>query len=121
MDIHEALERVGRWCAAQTALGDPEEVEVECHATVWITIGECSPPWRVRYERQSSAGASAPVAQLRYDAEARQWSLHHGERLRGWCDEDDAIHDGDISKLLEEVERGRNGRFLGLPPGLRSF
>jgi hypothetical protein len=59
MDIHAALEEVARWCAQQTAAGSPDTIEVECHAMVWITIGEAAPPWHVRWKRRSSAGASA--------------------------------------------------------------
>jgi hypothetical protein len=119
MDIHSAIEEVARWCAQQTAAGDVDAVEVECHATVWITIGECAPPWRVRLERGSSAGASAPVAQLRYDVERREWTLHHGERLRGWCDDDDAVRADRIRTLLPAIEADRDGRFQGLPRGYR--
>jgi hypothetical protein len=59
MDVHAALEEVTRWCAQQTAAGDPDAIEVDCHATVWITIGEGAPPWHVRWERRCSAGASS--------------------------------------------------------------
>src|SRR4051794_16671432 len=65
MDVHAALEEVRRWCIQQVEAGDPDRLEVDCHATVWITIGESAPPWRVRWERRCSSGASAPIAQLR--------------------------------------------------------
>lgn len=117
MDIHAALEEVARWCAQQTAAGDPDRIEVECHATVWITIGESAPPWRVRWERRCSAGASAPVAQLRYDSESREWALHHGAQLpAGWCDDDDAVRGSELARLLDEIAGDRAGRFQGLPP-----
>lgn len=115
MDIHAAVDEVARWCAEQTAARDPEAIEFECHATVWITIGDCAPPWRVRYERGSTAGASSPVAQLRYDAQTRAWALHYCERPKGWCAEDDAFHAEQIPPLLEEVSRDRSGLFRGLP------
>lgn len=119
MDIHTALEKVAQWCAQQTAAGDPDRIELDCHATVWITIGEAAPPWWVRWERRSTAGASAPVAQLRYDPESREWALHHGERARGkgWCDHDDAIHGRRLGPLLNKIADDRAGRFEGLPPG----
>jgi hypothetical protein len=66
MDIHAAFEEVALWCAQQTAAGDPHRIEIDCHATVSITISESAPPWGVRWERHCSAGASSPVAQLRY-------------------------------------------------------
>src|SRR4051794_36342901 len=91
MDLHAVLEGVERWCMQQTAVGDSESVEVECAATVWITIAESAPPWRVRSARRSSGGASAPVAQLRYDVERRDWTLHHGAGPRGWSSEDDSL------------------------------
>jgi hypothetical protein len=120
MNLHAALEEVARWCAEQTAAGDPDAIEVECHATVWITIGDSAPPWRVRWERRCSAGASAPIAQLRYDAEKREWALHHGERPPGgWCSDDDAVRAADLGPLLAQVAADREGRFEGLPPGFR--
>src|SRR5215210_7759919 len=89
MDVHAVLEEVARWRAQQTALGVPDEIELDCHAMVCITLFESAPPWRVRWERRSSAGASAPVAQLRYDCERREWRLRHGVRSpAGWCGDD---------------------------------
>lgn len=120
MDIHVALNEVTRWCAQQTEAGDPEAIEVECHATVWITVAECAPPWRVRVERRSSSGASAPVAQLRYDAEHRDWRLHHGAP-DGWCCDAEAVAAPEIGALLAELASDRNGRFLGLPPDYHWF
>jgi hypothetical protein len=116
MDIHAAADEVARWCADRTAAGDPERVEVESHAHVVITIGECSPPWRVRWERRSSAGASSPVAQLRYDLERRRWALHHGRCPDGWCADEDAIHAPEIAPLLDVVAANRDGLYDGLPP-----
>jgi hypothetical protein len=69
MDIHAAFEEVARWCAHETAAGDPDALEVDAHATVWITVGESAPPWHVRHARRCSSGASAPIAQLRYDVD----------------------------------------------------
>ena len=119
MDVQGALAEVERWCAQQTAAGDPDAIEIDCHATVCITIGENAPPWHVRVQRRCSAGASSPIAQLRYDVEAREWALHHGARRDGWCGDDDAVRAADIGALLDEIERDRAGRFHGLPPELR--
>jgi hypothetical protein len=120
MDIHALLEEVKRWCAQQTAGGDPDRIEVDCHAAVWITVGECAPPWRVRWERRCSSGASAPVAQLRYDLERREWALHHRQRPpKGWCSDEDAVHGRQVAMLLDEIANDRDGRFQGLPPGFR--
>lgn len=116
MEIHAAIEVVARWCAQQTEARDPDRVDVESHATLVITIGECAPPWRVRFERGSSAGASSPIAQLRYDFERRAWALHHAQAPGGWCADDDAVHARDIGQLLDHVGADRKGRFQGLPP-----
>jgi hypothetical protein len=119
MDVHAALAEVAHWCAQQTAAGDPDRIEVECHATVWITIGESAPPWRVRLERRCSAGASVPVAQLRYDAENREWTLHHGAQPPdAWCTDDDAVSGAQLGPLLDEIAADRAGRFRGLSPDL---
>ena len=120
MDVHAALEEVAHWCALRTAAGEPDRIEVECHATVWITIGESAPPWRVRWELRSSAGASSPVAQLRYDLESREWTLHHGGQCPGgWCDDDDAMRGGTLGPLLDEIAGDHAGRFEGLPPNFQ--
>src|SRR5215218_9105861 len=103
MDVHVALQEVTRWCTDQTAAQDSAAIEVECHATLWITIAECSPPWRVRLERGSSAGASSPIAQLRYHPESRDWTLHHGERPDGWCNDEDAVRAHELGVLLDEI------------------
>jgi hypothetical protein len=113
MDIHAALEEVVRWCAEQTAAGDPDAIEIDCHATICITFGECAPPWAVRMKRRSSAGASAPVAQLRYDFQTREWLLHHGTHA-GWCAKDDALRGRELGPLLTEVVSDREGRYRGL-------
>jgi hypothetical protein len=116
MDIHAALEEATRWCAGQTAAGDPDRVEVDCHATVWITIGESAPPWRVRRARRCSAGASSPVAQLRYDLESGRWALHHCSPPDGWCSDEDALSADEIGPLLDVVADDAAGRFPRLPP-----
>jgi hypothetical protein len=118
MDIDAALEEVARWCAQQTAAGDPDAVEIECHAAVSITIGESAPPWRVRFARRDSSGASGPVAQLRYDLKSRDWTLHDCAPPRGWSDVDDAVRARDLGALLDVVANDREGRFIGLPPGV---
>jgi hypothetical protein len=116
MDIHAAVEEVARWCAEQTAARDPDRIEVEAHAMVSITLAECAPLWRVRFARRSSAGASSPIAQLRYDCGSRRSALHHGQRPEGWCSDDDAVHARELGPLLDQVARDRDGRFPGLPP-----
>ena len=120
MDVHSALEEVARWCAQQTAAGDPDAIEVDCHATIWITIAEAAPPWHVRWERRCSAGASSPVAQLRYSLEGREWALHHGGHPgKSWCDDEDAVRAVELGPLLDEIAGDRAGRFRGLPPDFR--
>jgi hypothetical protein len=115
MNVDEAVDEVARWCARETAAGNPD-VEVVCHGMVFITIGEASPPWHVRWERRSSGGASAPVAQLRFDAERGDWALHHGAAPAGWCSHEDAIHARELGPLLDVIAADRTGRFEGLPP-----
>src|SRR5436190_12425348 len=115
MDVHAALEEVKRWCAEQTAAGDHDRIEVDCHAALSITIAESAPPWRVRWERRSSSGASAPVAQLRYDVKRQEWALHHGDPPpKGWCNDDDAVHERELAPLLDEIASDRDARFYGL-------
>jgi hypothetical protein len=116
MDVHAALDEVVRWCAQQTEAGDPEAIELECHGVVCITIAENMPPWHVRIRRRCSAGASSPIAQLRYDPESRKWALHDGEPRNGWCGDDDAVHADELGALLEEIAGGRADRFQGLAP-----
>ena len=120
MDVHAALEEVARWCAQQTAAGTADELEVDCHATVWITIAEAAPPWQDRWDRRCTAGASSPVAQLRYDLDSREWALHHrGQSREPWCCGDDALRDVDLGPLLHAIAGDRGGRFRGLGPDYR--
>src|SRR4051794_35761477 len=119
MDVHAALEEVARWCAQQTAAGDPEKIELTCGAQMTITIGEDAPPWRVRRERRCSSGGSSPLAQLRYDAHDREWTLHHLEPPpKGWCSYDDAVTARKIAPLLAEIVCDGAGRFQRMPPDL---
>jgi hypothetical protein len=114
MDIHAAFEEVARWCARQTAARDPDAVEVDAFATVWITIGECAPPWRVRYANRCTSGGATPIAQLRFDLDRREWTLHHGGGPgKGWCDEDDAERASEVGPLLAAIASDRDGRFQG--------
>ena len=120
MDIYAALEEVRRWCAEQTAARDPEHVEVECHAHICITIGDCAPPWEARWERRCSSGASSPMAQLRYDLEEERWALHHRDPPSGgWCSHEDAVTAPEIGSLLTVIEADSSGRYEGLPHGFR--
>lgn len=57
------------------------------------------------------------MAQLRYDLERKEWSLHHGERPAGWCSYDDAVESSDLGALLKVIEGDRDGRFRGLGSG----
>jgi hypothetical protein len=98
MDAHAALDEVARWCALQTA---------------------AAPPWHLRRERGSSAGASSPMAQLRYDLEAKAWSLHRGGPPDGWCSYDDALQSSELGPLLGVIENDRAGRFQGLGAGYK--
>jgi len=119
MDIEAAFADVVRWCAEQTQLGDPRALEVVCHLHVSITIGEAAPPWRIREQRRCSSGASAPVAQLRYDMEGEEWTLHHLDPPpRGWCSYEDATAACRIGPLLDAIGAERAGRFQGLGPEL---
>ena len=117
MDLQAAIDEVARWCAQQTAAGNQEVIEMDSHAMVCITLGEWSPPWHVRRERLCSAGAAAPVAQLRYTFETRAWALHHRGR-GGWCSDEDASHAREVGPLLDQIASDRSGRFEGLPPDL---
>jgi hypothetical protein len=114
MDIQAVLEEVRLWCAQRTAARDPDRIEVDFHAVVCITIGESAPPWRVRWERRDSSGASSPVAQLQYDFETREWTLHHGTK-HGWSTYEEAAHASEVGPLLEEVAGDRVDRYAGLP------
>src|SRR5436190_23892520 len=117
MDLYRALHEVTRWCTEETAKGDPQRLEVDCHACVSITMGESSPPWEVRWQRRSTAGASSPVAQLRYDLDTHEWALHHGGPPgQGWCDDEEAVRNRELAPLLDEIANDRDGRFQGIPP-----
>jgi hypothetical protein len=54
------------------------------------------------------------MAQLRYDIETGEWSLHSG--LRGWSEEPVARAHA-VGPLLDVIAADREGRFRGLPAG----
>jgi hypothetical protein len=118
MDIHASLEEVKRWCAARTAAEDPDRIEVTCHPAIWITISEAVPPWRIRFQRRCSSGASAPLAQLRYDPESQLWALHGAGRPgEAWCSDEEAVHAEEVGALLDAIAADDADRYVGLPAG----
>jgi hypothetical protein len=75
-----------------------------------ITIVERRPPWRADFGPEWS---SSPVAQLRYDANARLWSLHYPDSNGRWWLYDDADPAGDVGPLLAAIDEDRSGIFWG--------
>lgn len=53
------------------------------------------------------------VAQIRYDREARLWSLHWRDRNGRWHPYDDVDPMSDVEAILAEVDRDPTGIFWG--------
>jgi hypothetical protein len=73
-----------------------------------VTIFGCRPPWHPNLTEWSEV----PVAQLRYSAGTRHWSLHWADRNGRWHRYDD-LDPGPVDKLLNEIEADPTCIFWG--------
>lgn len=103
------LARIRAYCAQRVPAAYLSEVRVE--ATVRgrsVTLFECRPPW----DGSPSDWSRVPVAQLRFDRDAGQWTLHWSDRNSRWHLYDDIVP-GTVTELLAEIERDPVSIFWG--------
>ncbi len=75
-----------------------------------ITVIERRPPWREDFVPEWS---SMKIAQLRYDATSRTWTLWWADRNGRWDRCWDVGETSDIDELLAEIDEDPTGIFWG--------
>src|SRR4051794_41753934 len=111
-DVRErALARIQRFCEERVPPESRAQLRLE-HSVRGnaITIVERRPPWS---ELVGPDWASMKIAQLRYDANARTWTLYSADRNDRWWPYDFAEPSARIEDLLAELAEDPSGVFWG--------
>ena len=103
--------KVRRWCARRVPEHALHQVRVECDADArHLTIVECRAPWR---PEAGPDWTQLPVARLRYTRSTKTWSLHWRDRNLRFHRYDRLEPSGDVTDLLDEIERDPTCIFWG--------
>jgi hypothetical protein len=103
--------RIRKYCGARVPADLRHQVRVEpvvrgCS----VTIYECRPPRQPNLTEWSKVR----VAQLRYNANTRRWSLYWADRNGRWHRYDD-LDPGRVNELLDEIDADPTSIFWGWP------
>jgi Protein of unknown function (DUF3024) len=105
------IARVHIWCRQRVPEGLHNELRIECDVDAGqVTIYEARPPW------QPDLGPEwirSPVAQLRYTATSRAWTLYWPDRNLRWRQYRDVPAGRPVEELLDEIGRDPTGIFWG--------
>ena len=105
------IARVHSWCRQRVPDGLHDELRIECDVDArQVTIYEARPPW------QPDLGPEwirSPVAQLRYTATSRAWTLYWRDRNLRWRQYRDVPAGRPVEELLDEIERDPTSIFWG--------
>jgi len=104
------LERIKRYCADKVPakFQDQIQIAVETRGRS-VSILECRPPWR---GEPGDEWTRRRIAQLRYNPEKSNWTLH-------WADSNDKWHlfdlvePGSVSEMIDELRNDRTSIFWG--------
>jgi hypothetical protein len=103
--------RVRAWCQQRVPERLRDQLRVECELDARnVTIYEARPPWH------SDLGPNwtrSPVAQLRYTAASRAWTLYWPDRNLRWHLYPDLPAKRPVQELLDELEGDPTGIFWG--------
>jgi hypothetical protein len=103
--------RVRAWCRERVPERLRAELRVECDLDArQMTIYEARPPWHPDLGQEWTR---SPVAQLRYTATSKAWTLYWCDRNLRWREYRDLPARRPIEELLDEVERDPAGIFWG--------
>jgi hypothetical protein len=106
-----AVRQLERFCDSRVPEHARDEVRLEFVVRRnSITLVERRAPWHPDYGTEWS---SLKIAQLRYDAKARAWSLYCRDRNERWFPYTEAHAHGDVAPLLEAVDTDPTGIFWG--------
>jgi hypothetical protein len=104
-----AVARVRRFCAQRIPPEAREEVRLEVEARgQTVTIVEVRPPWQ-----GAGPWTRMKIAQLRYDAATRMWTLYASDRNGRWHRFSAAPPAEQLDGLLEEIDADSTGIFWG--------
>ncbi len=103
------LRRITKYCDERVPARLRNQARVEARLRgPSITIFDCRPPWHASDPEWSRA----PIAQLRYDHERRDWTLYWADRNGRWH-RYDLIEPGTAEQLLAEIEADPTCIFWG--------
>jgi hypothetical protein len=103
------LARIHRYCDSRVPAHLRDEARVHAtHRGKNVTIYDCRPPRHPELKEWSRV----PIAQLRYDAEHKHWTLYYADRNSRWH-RYDLIDPGTVDQLLEEIDSDPTGIFWG--------
>ncbi|MGH2555838.1 MAG: DUF3024 domain-containing protein [Actinomycetota bacterium] len=103
--------KVAAFCDQRVPAHAREEVRLEYPIRGGsITIVERRPPWRAEF---GPDWTSLKIAQLRYDAAAKAWTLWWADRNERWDRYWDMDPTPDIDELLREIDEDPTGIFWG--------
>lgn len=106
-----AVRQVERFCDSRVPEHARDQVRLEFVVRGnSITLVERRAPWRPDYGPEWS---SLKIAQLRYDVEARVWSLYCRDRNERWFPYTEARAHSEVGPLLEAVDADPTGIFWG--------
>jgi hypothetical protein len=106
-----AVRRLERFCESRVPEHARDAVRLEFVVRGnSITLVERRAPWHPDY---GTGCSSLKIAQLRYDADARAWSLYCRDRNERWFPYTEARADSDVAPLLEAVDTDPTGIFWG--------
>ncbi len=106
-----AVVAVRRFCEQRVRpeIRDKLRYDVETRGKA-ITIFECRPPWRAGIGPEWT---KMKIAQFRFDAESRTWSLYWANRNERWLEYPDAKPSADIGDLIAALDDDVSGAFFG--------
>jgi hypothetical protein len=106
-----AIRQLERFCESRVPEHVRDEVRLEFIVRGnSITLVERRAPWHPDYGTEWS---SLKIAQLRYDADARVWSLYCRDSNERWFPYTEAHAHRGVARLLEAVGADRTGIFWG--------
>ena len=105
------IARVRIWCRRRVPDGLHDKLRIECDVEArQVTIYEARPPWQPDLGPEWTR---SPVAQLRYTATSRAWTLYWRDRNLRWRQYRDVPAGRPVEELLDEIGRDPTGIFWG--------
>jgi Protein of unknown function (DUF3024) len=102
---------VKQFCEQHVPRDQRDQLRLECSVRGnSITLLERRPPWS---ELIGSDWTSMKIAQLRYDAADRSWTLYCADRNERWWPYDFAEPSAGIDELLAAIDEDPTGIFWG--------